>query len=134
MMLIAFVTNGLGPFGLKVLSEEGLTAHQSQYLIYWYAGGLVFALLALARNWSGVHSREVALGAAMGICSLSGQSFTGMSLARDVPGHIVFPITTGGSLFVVASVGILVFRERIGMYGVAGILLGILSLVLLSIP
>jgi hypothetical protein len=120
MMLVAFVTNGLGPFGLKILSEEGLAAHQWQYLICWYAGGLVFAALAFARSWSGVYRREATLGAAMGACSLAGQSFTGLSLAREVPGHIVFPITTGGSLFVVASVGILVFGERVGVYGIAG--------------
>ncbi|HET8549341.1 MAG TPA: hypothetical protein VFL57_15115 [Bryobacteraceae bacterium] len=134
MMLIAFVTNGLGPFGLKVLNERGLASWQWQYLIYWYAGGLVFALIALLRNWPGLYSREVALGAAMGLCSLGGQSFTGLALAREVPGHIVFPITTGGSLFVVAAAGIIAFRERVGIYGVAGIVLGIISLVMLSIP
>jgi multidrug transporter EmrE-like cation transporter len=134
LMLVAFVTNGLGPFGLKVLSESGLASHQWQYLIYWYAGGLLFAIVALTRTRSGLFSREVVLGAAMGLCSLGGQSFTGLSLAREVPGHIVFPITTGGSLFVVALTGIVVFKEHVGVYGFIGIGLGILSLVLLSVP
>jgi multidrug transporter EmrE-like cation transporter len=134
MMFVALVTNGLGPFGLKVLNEAGLGEHQWQYLIYWYAGGLLFAAGALLRKFSGLSSREVAFGAVMGLCSLGGQSFTALSLASGLPGHIVFPITTGGSLFVVATAGIVVFRESVGIYGIAGIALGILSLVLLSIP
>ncbi len=133
-MMIAFVANGLGPFGLKILSERGLAGYQSQYLMYWYLGGVIFALLAFSRALGRLPVREVLIGAAMGVSSLSGQSFTGLALARDVPGHIVFPITTGGSLFLVAAAGILVFGERVGVYGLAGILLGIASLVLLSIP
>lgn len=134
MMLIAFVTNGLGPFGLKVLNERGLASFQWQYLICWYAGGLLFAALALNLGWAGLYPREVALGAVMGLCSLGGQIFTGLALARGVPGHIVFPITTGGSLFAVAAAGIFVFRERVGIYGIAGIALGVISLVMLSLP
>ena len=134
MMLIAFVTNGLGPFGLKVLTEQGWGSFQWQYLIYWYAGGVLFALLALWRNWQGMARRELILGVLMGMCSLGGQSCTGLALARGVPGHVAFPITTGGSLFLVAAAGILIFKERIGAYGVAGIALGIASLVMLSIP
>lgn len=135
LMLVAFFANGLGPFGLKVLTESGLAGlYQLQYLTYWYLGGLIFALFALRGAFTSLKRREVILGAAMGACSLGGQGFTGLALASQVPGHIVFPITTGGSLFLVAAAGILVFKEKIGGYGLAGILLGITSLVLLSIP
>jgi drug/metabolite transporter (DMT)-like permease len=132
LMLIAFAANGLGPFGLKVLTERGLAPWQSQYLVYWYLGGLLFAVAAFFGRRP--FRREIVLGALMGLCSLGGQSFTALALASDVPGHIVFPVTTGGSLFLVAAAGILVFKERVGVYGVAGILLGITSLVMLSAP
>ena len=68
----------------------------------------------------------------MGLCSLCGQSFTGLALAHGLPGHVVFPVTTGGSLFLVAAAGIFVFKERVGGYGIAGLVTGVLSLVLLS--
>ena len=133
LMLVAFFANGLGPFGLKVLATRGLAAYQSQYLFYWYLGGVVFALAALWLARSGVNGREVLLGAAMGGCSFAGQSFTALALAKGLPGHIAFPLTTGGSLFVVALAGIVFFRERIGPYGLFGVVLGIAALVMLSI-
>jgi drug/metabolite transporter (DMT)-like permease len=133
LMLVAFFANGVGPFGLKVLATRGLAAYQSQYLFYWYLGGVIFALAALWLARSGMNGREVLLGAAMGACSFAGQSFTALALAKGLPGHIAFPLTTGGSLFVVALAGIVFFRERIGPYGLCGVILGIAALVMLSI-
>jgi drug/metabolite transporter (DMT)-like permease len=133
LMLVAFLANGLGPFGLKVLASRGQADYQSQYLFYWYLGGLVFALVALRLARSGVNRREILLGAAMGGCSFAGQSFTAMALAKGLPGHIAFPLTTGGSLFLVALAGIVLFRERIGPYGLCGVILGVAALVMLSV-
>jgi drug/metabolite transporter (DMT)-like permease len=133
LMLVAFLANGLGPFGLRVLAAHGLAAFQSQYLFFWYMGGFVFALVALLISRSGVNGREVLLGAVMGGCSFAGQSFTALALSKGLPGHIAFPLTTGGSLFLVALAGIVLFKERIGPYGLCGIILGVASLVMLSI-
>jgi drug/metabolite transporter (DMT)-like permease len=133
LMLIAFVTNGVGPFGLKILSERGLAGFQPQYLVFWYLGGAIFGALAFMRasSWR-VEPREIALGAVMGLCSLCGQTFTGLALSNGLPGHVAFPLTTGGSLFLVALAGILLFKERVGGYGIAGIVMGIVSLIMLS--
>lgn len=134
LMLVAFLANGIGPFGLKVLSEQGLAArYQAQYLLYWYLGAFVFAIAALVRGRLRPYRREIWLGAMMGACSLLGQAFTGLALSHGVPGHVAFPITTGGSLFLVATAGLLLFRERVGAYGVAGLVLGIVALVALSV-
>jgi multidrug transporter EmrE-like cation transporter len=65
--------------------------------------------------------------------SFGGQLFSLLTLERNVPGYVVFPMTTGGNLFLVAAAGVLLFREKIGPYGMAGILTGIASLVLLSL-
>ena len=67
----------------------------------------------------------------MACCSLGGQLATALALAT-VPGHIAFAVTTGGNLFIVAAAGILVFRERVGAWGLAGIALGVVSLLLLE--
>jgi hypothetical protein len=119
LMLVAFLANGIGPFGLKILTERGLaTQYQAQYLLYWYLGACVFAFAALWRSGLRPTGREVGLGALM---------------AHGMPGHVAFPITTGGSLLLVAAAGLLLFREKIGAYGIAGMVLGIMALVGLSI-
>ncbi len=134
LMLVAFLANGTGPFGLKILSEQGLAGrYQAQYLLYWYLGAFVFAVLAFLRRRFPLYRREIWLGALMGACSLLGQAFTGLALSNGIPGHIAFPMTTGGSLFLVATAGLVLFREKVGVYGLAGLALGIIALVALSV-
>lgn len=132
LMLVAFIANGIGPFGLKVLQAEGmLEGFQFSYLFLWYLGGLLLALAVSLKKWNGLRSSEVLIGAGMGACSLGGQVATGWAL-ETVPGHAVFAVTTGGTLFIVAAAGILVFKERVGKYGIAGILLGITAILMLG--
>lgn len=134
LMLIAFVANGLGPFGLKMIAEKGLSErYQFQYLLLWYGGGLLFGLGWLLATRGRFRLRELVMAFGIAIGSFGGQFFSLLALERNVPGYIVFPMTTGGNLFLVAAAGVLLFREKIGPYGVAGILVGIASLVLLSL-
>lgn len=69
----------------------------------------------------------------IGVGSFGGQLISLLALEQKVPGYIVFPITTGGNLFLVTAAGVLMFRERIDRFGVVGIFKGILSFVLLSL-
>ncbi len=134
LMLLAFLANGLGPFGLKIMTEKGLSEkYHYQYLLWWYAGGLAFGLISFMLTRGRFYMRDVVMAFGIGVGSFSGQLFSLLALEQGVPGYIVFPMTTGGNLFVVALAGVFIFREKIGIYGVAGILMGILSLVLLSL-
>ena len=104
------------------------------YLLYWYLGAFVFAIAAILRSrLRPAPRREIWLGAWMGACSLLGQTFTALALSHGVPGHVAFPITTGGLLFLVGAAGRLLFREKVGGYGIAGMILGIAALVALSV-
>jgi drug/metabolite transporter (DMT)-like permease len=133
-MLLAFVANGLGPFGLKILDERGLAAaYRYQYLIGWFGGGTVLMLAALLAIRQLPGKWELLLAAAMGLGAFGGQLFSSLALAHKIPGHVVFPATTGGSLFVVPLVGVLLFGEKISRYGIAGILTGTAALLLLSV-
>jgi drug/metabolite transporter (DMT)-like permease len=134
LMLVACVSNGLGAFGLKVLAERKLTgAYEFQYLVTWYLGWLLFGAIIFFRRPFRFHWREVGIAAAMGLCSAAGQFSTGLALSHQVAGHVAFSISTGGTLFIVALAGIFLFKERVGVYGIAGLLLGITSIILLSV-
>jgi len=74
------------------------------------------------------------IAAFMGAASVGGQLSLLAALQRGIPGHVMFPLANGGGLFLVALVGILLFEERIHLYGIAGIVLGIAATVLLSLP
>jgi drug/metabolite transporter (DMT)-like permease len=135
LMLVAFFFNGCGVFGLRILAGMGLTeTHVNQYLLYFYLGGFVFMAVLLVAKKLRPTPMEIAVGTLMAFCSLSGTASLAYALGNyDIPGNIAFPISNGGSLFVVITGGVLVFRERLGLYGIWGCALGTLAIILLSV-
>jgi multidrug transporter EmrE-like cation transporter len=133
-MLLASLLNGLSPFGLRILAGMGLAQQYTQvYLFYWYLAGFVFlAAWALVRR-ERVSSSALAVGSAMALCSVGGQVSMGMALAHGAPGNVVYPIAMGASICLVAAGGVLIFKEKVGLYGKLGILIGLLAAVLLSL-
>jgi multidrug transporter EmrE-like cation transporter len=133
MMLIAFLTNGLGAFGARVLQEMGLAeTHSFLYLGFWYLAGLGISLIALASGGAKLTRAEVAVGGLMGLFSSVGWILLTQAIARGMPGYLAFPIAIGGNLSIVAAVGVLVFKERLSSYGYLGILTGISGIALLA--
>jgi len=132
-MLLAFITNGLSQFGVSVMDDMGLAAsHGYLYLSFWYLTGLIAAGLVFVANRKRLLLREIILGSLMGLFSAGCWFLVIGAKGQGVPGYLVYPVAIGGSLSVVALVGVVVLRERLSMYGYLGVISGIAALVLLS--
>jgi drug/metabolite transporter (DMT)-like permease len=134
LMMMAFFINGLSPFGLRILAGFGLADHYTPiYLVFWYLSGGLFILFLFARSPRKPTRTDVLVGAGLGVFSTCGQTAMGLALANGIPGNVVFPVALAGGLFVVVLAAVLIFKERIGPAGIAGISLGIISIALLSL-
>jgi drug/metabolite transporter (DMT)-like permease len=135
LMLLAFLFDGCGVFGLRVLAGMGLAGVvTNQYLVYYYMGGFVFMALQLVAKKSWPNRTEIGVGGGMALCSISGTSSLAYALNTfNIPGNVAFPIANGGSLFIVVTAGVLSFHERLGWYGICGCVLGTMAIVLLSV-
>jgi glucose uptake protein GlcU len=133
MMAIAFVANGLGAFGVRVLQGMGLAeTHSFLYLAFWYLSGLTFAVIAFLTHRPTLTRSEIVVGGLMGLFSSVGWIFLARAIAGGMPGFLTFPIAIGGSLSIVAAVGVLVFKERLSVYGYLGILTGVAGVTVLA--
>lgn len=133
-MLLAFLLNGISPFGLKILAARGLgREYASVYLFYWYLAGLAFAVVWLLVRRERVKPASLLIGTGMAAASVGGQVCMAQALNSDIPGNIVFTLAMGCSICIVTAGGILLFGEKVGIYGKAGIALGLVAAVLLSI-
>ena len=134
LMMMAFFINGLSPFGLRILAGLGLADHYTPiYLVFWYLAGGLFILFLFVRSPRKPTRTDVLVGAGLGVFSTCGQTAMGLALANGIPGNVVFPVALAGGLFVVVLTAVLIFKERIGPAGIAGISLGIISIALLSL-
>ena len=134
LMLIILLTNGMSAFGLKVLAVWGLPPNiKFPYLTIWYAAGLLcIAIPMLFRRERG-GLKEVGWGAVIALLSIGGQLAMATALDSGVPGNVVFPVTIGGSILVVAIAGQLFFGEKMSVFSWTGVAIGLLSVVLLSV-
>lgn len=122
-------------FGARVLTGWNWAEQFTfQYLVLWYGAGFLFAALFFLRDRFRFNGREVTIAGFMGAASVGGQLTLLAALQRGIPRYVMFPLANGGGLFLVALAGILLFGERIHLYGTAGIVLGIAATLLLSLP
>ena len=134
LMMVAFIFNGVCTFGLRILAGLGLAAEYTPvYLIFWYLSGAAFILLLLFRAPRRPARSDILVGAGLGFFSTCGQNSMGLALASGLPGNVVFPVALAGGLVLVVLTAVVVFKERIGPAGIAGISLGILSIAILSL-
>jgi drug/metabolite transporter (DMT)-like permease len=134
LMLVILLTNGMSSFGLKMLAGWGLAdTVKYPYLTVWYAGGLAVIALPMLFKGMRVGKTEIFWGAVAGALSIGGQVAMAVALSSGVPGHVVFPIAIGGSIFVVALAARLVFGERMNAPTALGVALGFVAVVLLGV-
>ena len=134
LMIIILLTNGMSSFGLKVIAGWHLPeSAKFPYLTVWYAAGLVGLLVPLLLKRFRLGRREVWLGALMALLSIGGQIAMAVALDLQVPGNIVFPVAIGGSILIVALAGWVFFKERMSRLSAAGVALGFVAVILLSV-
>ena len=133
LMFVILLTNGMSSFGLKMLAAWGLPATvKYPYLTVWYAGGLAAIALPMVLQGMRIGKTELIWGAVAGALSIGGQVAMAVALGAGVPGHVVFPIAIGGSIFVVALAGRIFFHERMNRLTALGVGLGFMAVILLG--
>jgi multidrug transporter EmrE-like cation transporter len=133
MMFICFLTNGLCAFGLRIMTGLGLIeTYKLPYILLWYTAGLLLAAAVLLRGRNLADRKELGVGVGLALCSVGGQLGMAGALEYSVPGYVVYQVAPCGGLLFVVLAGVLFFKERVTIYGICGIGLGLVALALLS--
>jgi multidrug transporter EmrE-like cation transporter len=133
LMLVILLTNGMSAYGLKVIAAWGLPeTAKFPYLTVWYAAGLVIIGVPTLLQGVRITVREVGWSSILAALSLGGQLAMAVALKLNVPGHVVFPIAIGGSVFIVVLGGRLFFNERMNALTAGGVSCGLAAVVFLS--
>lgn len=131
LIALAFLLNSILVIGTKAVSEFGMTESIPMVLLIMYGTGAIMSLAYTISGRKRIEGKAVSIALLGGLGTAVGMS-SNMTAAAILPGYVVFPLVNGGTLVLVAVIGRLVFKERIGAFGEAGILAGIASIILLS--
>jgi drug/metabolite transporter (DMT)-like permease len=129
LIIVAFIFNGLTSVGLKAATQMKAASAVPFALLVMYATGSLAA--AGPAKWRPIERKNALIGAMAGLGASVGSVAAGRAL-QSLPGYIVFPMYCGGTILLVVLAGRVIFREKIGPYGLAGILVGMAAIALLS--
>jgi len=128
----AFLFNGFTLVVAKLLGETGLGGSNLFYLLIFYSTAFLWSLILCVKNRIIPDRKDIFIGLAAGVSSFLGSLFMMIALNK-APGTIVFPIAVGGNLITVALLAVLVFKEKLGIKGILGIIFGVIGLIMLNI-
>jgi len=132
LIVLAFAANGLAASSQKVLVELGGGEYAWQFYVVLYAAGCaVMTVGNLITRVGWPNAREFTTALVMGVASVAGNICIVKALDAHVPGSVAYPVANGGSLFLVVLAGVMVFKERVNPAGVAGIVTGIVAILVL---
>ncbi|NIA20492.1 MAG: hypothetical protein GWP05_00670 [Anaerolineaceae bacterium] len=137
LVAVSFVLNGLALYTYSV--ADGLKPDRAlaDDLVFIVAAGLVFGMgslvMVLLRRQPGGLGAGLVGGVVGGALIFVGALMTLQALSAGVPGHIVYPATTGGSSLLVVVLSVILLKERPGWAGWSGILAGLAALVLFAL-
>lgn len=133
LMLVAFLLNGLGAFGLRVLVGLELGELKMPYIACWYWSGFALMAATYLRGGSMPVRREFGVSALMGTCSVVGTLGLAAALDSGVAGFVIYPVSVGGGLVLVVLAGVSLFGESVTRPGMLGILIGVGAVLTLAL-
>jgi drug/metabolite transporter (DMT)-like permease len=131
LLIFSFFFNGLLMVGMKAVDGFKLEHFLPVILFMQYTLGTALGLPMVLRAKKPISRAAVWIGVLGGITSAIGMGAC-ITAVGIIPGYIVFPVIQGGTLLAGVLFGMLVFRERVGPFGVAGIVAGTAAIVVLS--
>ena len=129
---LAFLFCGLTLVVSKSLGVAGLGRFLSFYLLVFYTVGFLWSFGLCIKNRIIPVKKDILVGFGAGAGNFLG-SFFMMHALNKISATVVFSIATGGAIITVAFFAVIIFKEKIGIRGIIGILSGTIGLILISI-
>jgi drug/metabolite transporter (DMT)-like permease len=126
-----FLLEGAICLSMKIYSKLAPPGTEAPFLCFQFSAAAVGNILAAARtNRPGL--ADLVHGFGMGASNLL-CNFTFLRAVTLLPGTVVFPTTSAGSVVVTAIVGMILWRERYRGLALIGLILATIALVLINI-
>ncbi len=131
-LLLLALFGGLAEFSNKIFQKYGYQVDMPLFLVAVFGCAFFLSFIVTWRLRSPVHTRDLFMGAAIGIPNLFASFFLIRAL-ETIPAAAAFPAYGAGTIIIINLGGLLLFRERLTPREIAGILATIAALVLINL-
>lgn len=131
LMFLLFLLSGGCQLVVKTFVETKVPGDQAVFFFIVFCTSFLVISVAWALDRDGSSLRDAISGVPLGLCNVLSNWFLLIAL-QTLPGTIVFPFYNTAGLLLASAFAALVWRERLGRLGKAGMVLAAIAVVLLN--
>ena len=132
MIITTIIVVGFSQLSSKILIQSGHGAENYYFFLAIFTSASILVTPFTLKNRATIHPRDATYG--MGVGTFNMLSNMSLLLAlTTLPGAIVFPVSSAGSLLMVTISAIILFKEKVSRLNTMGILLTLIAVILINI-
>lgn len=132
MIIVTIIVVGFSQLSSKILVQSGLGDQNNYFFLAIFSSAALLVSPLAWKNRTEINRRDGLFGMGVGVFNVAANRFLLMALTT-LPGAIVFPVSSAGSLLMVTISAIILFKERVSRVNLAGILLTLVAVVLINL-
>jgi drug/metabolite transporter (DMT)-like permease len=132
MIIVTIIVVGFSQLSSKILVQAGLESQNNFFFLSIFTSAALLVSPLALRNLGDIVGRDGLFGLGVGVFNVASNRFLLMALTT-LPGAIVFPVSSAGSLLLVTISAIILFKEKVSRVNLVGILLTLAAVVLINV-
>ena len=131
MIIVTIIVVGFSQLSSKILIQSGFGSQNNFFLLAIFTSATILVSPLAWRNRESIVSKDGLFGFGVGVFNVASNRFLILALTT-LPGAIVFPVSSAGSLLLVTISAIVLYKEKVSRVNLVGILLTLAAVVLIN--
>lgn len=132
MILITILVVGFSQTSSKILIQNGLQTQNNYFFLAIFTSATLLVTPIAYQNRKQIKKTDTIYGIGVGTFNLLSNRTLLLALTT-LPGAIVFPVSSAGSLLMVTMAAIILFKEKVSRANITGIIMTLIAVVLINI-
>ena len=131
-LLAVLIGIGINDFSMKIFQQTYSEAEKPYFLFSIFFSAFLYSLFYIKMTKISFEKKTFIKGAILGVPNVYSTIFLIGALSQ-LPAVLVFPLTNIGIILLTAILAALIFKERLNRYGILSLILGLISILFLSL-
>jgi drug/metabolite transporter (DMT)-like permease len=131
IIIITIIIVGFSQLSSKILVQSGLESQNNFFFLTIFTSAALLVSPLAYRNREFIRKRDGLYGLGVGVFNVASNRFLLLALTT-LPGAIVFPVSSAGSLLMVTLSAIVLFKEKVSRVNLLGIIFTLVAVVLIN--
>jgi drug/metabolite transporter (DMT)-like permease len=131
-LLAVLIGIGINDFSMKIFQQTYSEVEKPYFLFSIFFSAFLYSLFYTKMAKISLEKNTIIKGAILGVPNVYSTIFL-IGALTQLPAVLVFPLTNIGIILLTAILARLIFKERLNLYGILSLILGLISILFLSL-